>query len=126
MLDKVSHAEALGRMINSSALLLILGEEDNQEGKMYPAKVFEYLASRKPIIAITPPGATADLIGSLGAGRTCSYEDDKSVADAFHHYYGLWQKGEDAHFPFIDLKQYDRKYLTRKLATVFNEILKAE
>jgi hypothetical protein len=68
----VPHSAALEWQRNAHALLLLNWEDPREKGT-YPLKVFEYLAARRPIIAIG--GSTDDVVSGLlnetRAGKTC-------------------------------------------------------
>lgn len=55
--------------LQKSADVLLVLEGENPNGHiMLTQKIFEYLATGKPILAIAPPGALADLVRATGAG----------------------------------------------------------
>ncbi len=55
------HEQALGLANSASALCLLLADEPGAE-RVVPGKLFEYLAMRKPILAIAPEGETSQLL----------------------------------------------------------------
>lgn len=55
------HAVALATMQSADALLLLLSDLPGAE-RVAPAKVFEYLAVRRPILAVMPEGEIASLV----------------------------------------------------------------
>ncbi len=59
--------EALALQKSADVLLVLEGEKPNGH-IMLTQKIFEYLATGKPILAIAPPGALADLVRNTGAG----------------------------------------------------------
>lgn len=59
--------EALALQKSADVLLVLEGEKPNGH-IMLTQKIFEYLATGKPILAIAPPGALADLVRSTRAG----------------------------------------------------------
>ncbi len=77
----VDHAEAIKYMLNTSVLLLII--PDHQSNKsIITGKLFEYLASGKPIVCLGPAdGDAAGIIENTGHGITFSYSDSKGVSE---------------------------------------------
>lgn len=71
---QVSHHEALRHMQRARALLLPVNDTANVMGFL-PAKVFEYLAVRRPILAIAPAGA--DIRRVLGETHTVVARGDE-------------------------------------------------
>jgi len=117
--EYVPHKKALEYMLSSDALIFVLGENEQETGGIYPGKLFEYLAARKPIIGITPDGASARLVKELGAGIICSNGDIEGITNAFKKVFIepliYMAKPEQ-------IDRFDRKVLTEKLASVFDEV----
>lgn len=57
----LDHDEAL-RLMNSADGLCLLLSDLPEAGRVVPAKMFEYLAVRRPIFAIVPPGEVSSLL----------------------------------------------------------------
>ncbi len=62
-----SWRDALSLQKSADALLVLEGENPNSH-IMLTQKIFEYLAADKPILAVAPPGALADLVRRTRAG----------------------------------------------------------
>ena len=61
---------------DSEALLLLIPESGGRGRAVLSAKVFEYLAAERPILAAVPPdGAAADLIRETGSGKVVAPDD---------------------------------------------------
>ena len=68
--------EVLALQKDSEALLLLIPDSGGRGRAVLSAKVFEYLAAERPILAAVPPdGAAADLIRETGAGTVVAPED---------------------------------------------------
>ncbi|SOC80053.1 Glycosyltransferase Family 4 [Salinimicrobium sediminis] len=113
--DYVSHSEAL--QLQRSSQLLLLIEIDSEETKgIIPGKLFEYIVSDRPILAIGPQGADMEkIIRETNTGSFHLYSQKKEIKAFLLEKYELFQKGELKSFP-IGLQQYSRKALTGKLA----------
>jgi len=59
--DYGDHAEAISLMASADALCLLLSDVDGAE-RVVPAKLFEYLAMRREILAIMPEGEAAAIV----------------------------------------------------------------
>jgi hypothetical protein len=110
-------------MMSSEALLLLITIEGQGGEGILTGKLFEYLASRRPIIAIVPiKGEAAKIIESLDAGAVASPRDIVSIKKSVSKFYEQWAEGS----PFrgkgnIDI--YNRKFLTQQLAQIFDKVL---
>jgi len=69
------HDEAIKYMINSSMLLLVIPEHNNNKN-VITGKIFEYIASGKPILCLGPEdGDAAVILAQSGSGICCAYGD---------------------------------------------------
>jgi glycosyltransferase involved in cell wall biosynthesis len=76
----VAHAQAIEYMLNTTALLIIIPDHKSNKS-IVTGKLFEYLASGKPVICLGPPdGDAADIIEKSGHGRTFTYEDSEGIS----------------------------------------------
>lgn len=75
-LGEVSRQESLGRQ-RESQLLLLLSWNDPRDYGTYTGKVFEYLAARRPILAVGGPGGVVrELLDHTKAGVHCNELED--------------------------------------------------
>jgi glycosyltransferase involved in cell wall biosynthesis len=125
MTDYMPHEEVLKESAGSQVLLLLLNNTPNVLG-IVPGKIFEYLATRRPILCIGPvAGDSARIIRESKAGVTCSFDDKKSMRDALVDLYrrfkeGSLQKQEG------EINSFSRKELTGKIASLIDEISEAK
>ena len=114
-LGYVSHHEALEHQRKSQVLLLI--EIDSPETKsIIPGKVFEYLVSERPIIAIGPKCSDfAEIITSTNTGVFFTYDEKDKLKQTIISYFELYLEQKLIVFP-VGLQQYSRKKLTEQLS----------
>ncbi len=121
--SRVPHREAIQRMREADALiLLIVGNEGGR--KWYPGKIFEYMYARRPVLAIAPKGIATQLIEEAGMGLTVEPHEIERLANVleeiagdaalFHRRYYHPQKAV--------VEQFNRIALTKKLASVLDEV----
>lgn len=118
--ERLYHKEAIRELYASDILLFILSPKDT--AAVYSGKIFEYLATGKPILALAPKeSAAAKLINKLKAGIVVEPEDKKAIKKAIENYFKLWQSNrlEDKKF---NLKQFDRFELTKKFEKILSEL----
>lgn len=118
-LGYVSHQEALEHQRKSQVLLLI--EINSPETKsIIPGKVFEYLVSERPIIAIGPKDSDfAEIITSTNTGVFFTYDEKDKLKATFLNYFNLYQQNDLKVFP-VGLQNYSRKNLTKKLVEILD------
>ena len=73
--DFVPHSETPGLLNAASVLLLVINNTPNAKG-ILTNKFFEYLSSRRPVLAIGPvDGDAAFILNEAGAGEIFDYDD---------------------------------------------------
>ncbi len=90
----VPRGEALALERDSEALLLLIPEADGRGRAVLTAKVFEYLAAGRPILAVVPPdGLAAELVRETGAGVVVAPDDVEGIAAALRDLGVRWRAG---------------------------------
>jgi glycosyltransferase involved in cell wall biosynthesis len=114
-LGYLSHDDAIVAQCSSQVLLLI--EIDSEETKcIIPGKLFEYMVSERPIIAIGPAKADfAQIIKETNTGTFFTYDELESLKAQIQFCFEQYQQNNLKVFP-VGLQQYSRKALTEKLA----------
>lgn len=114
-LGYVSHQEAIEHQRKSQVLLLI--EINSEETKsIIPGKVFEYMVSERPIIALGPEDSDfAEIITSTNTGVFFTYDEKEKLKALLLNYYELYQNN-NLKVHAVGLQQYFRKNLTEQLA----------
>ena len=115
------HSEAVAQQRSASLLILPLRKEPEYKAVL-PGKLFEYLASWRPVLGIgQPDGAMSIILNSTKTGVVLDWEDEASIS----RYIELcWQRHlagkltvEDA-----DISQFTRRNLTRRMAELFDRL----
>lgn len=114
-LGYVSHQEAVAHQRKSQVLLLI--EIDSEDTKsIIPGKVFEYMVSERPIIAIGPEDSDfAEIITSTNTGVFFTYDEKEKLKELLLKYYQDY-KAINLKVHAVGLQQYSRKSLTEQLS----------
>lgn len=117
----VSHSKALEIQRSASVLLLI--EIDSEETRgIIPGKLFEYLASKRPILAIGPEYWDAEkIIKRTDAGEFFSYQNMSGIKSFILKQF-LKYKDKELADRSHDISEYHRKALTEKLANLIKKL----
>lgn len=117
----VPHHESVAALHASDAVFVPLhGVPANERALVVPGKLYEALASERPVLGALPPGDGADLITSRGAGKVVTPTDAVQLADAMGQMIAAKQAGES----LIGCRReqfrgFSRRSLTGRLAAVF-------
>lgn len=115
----VSHEQAVIFQRNSQVLLLI--EIDSEITKsIIPGKVFEYITSGRPILAIGPEDSDfASIIAQTQTGTFTTYREKEKLKNTLRELYLQYKNGALSVTPF-GIEKYSRKNLTAELAAVLD------
>ncbi|MFV8361222.1 glycosyltransferase family 4 protein [Flavobacterium sp. LS1P3] len=119
-LGYVSHAEAIAHQRKSQVLLLI--EIDSKDTKsIIPGKLFEYMVSNRPIIAIGPNGSDfAEIITETNTGVFFDYSEKMKLKSVILDFYNQFLEGK-LKANGVGLQRYSRKNITKELVELFNK-----
>lgn len=111
----VSHDEAVHFQKKSQVLLLI--EIDSIETKaIIPGKLFEYMVSERPIVAIGPTDTDVEkIIKETNTGHYFNYDSEAELKHQILEHFKSFQQKNLKTNP-IGLQKYSRKDLTKSLA----------
>ncbi|HEX9151603.1 MAG TPA: glycosyltransferase family 4 protein [Flavobacterium sp.] len=118
-LGYVSHAEAIAHQRKSQVLLLI--EIDSEDTKsIIPGKLFEYMVSNRPIIAIGPGGSDfAEIITQTNTGVFFDYSEKVKLKSVILDFYNQFLLGK-LQANGVGLQRYSRKNLTKELSQLIS------
>ncbi|MDC8001774.1 glycosyltransferase family 4 protein [Aequorivita todarodis] len=116
-LGYVSHSEAL-RLQHKSQVLLLVEINSAETRAIIPGKLFEYLAAKRPIIALGPKESDIEgIITETNAGKFFSYWDDDELKTEILQLYKDFKKGE-LKIASEGIEKYSRRELTRQMASL--------
>ncbi len=111
------------REIQLAAQVLLLIEINRPETRgIIPGKLFEYMASGRPILAVGPERwDVKKIIKQTNTGAVFSYEDYKGLRENIESMYNDF-KNESLKAHGIGIKEFSRKSLTAKLAKKIHDL----
>ena len=123
LIDTVSRKDAF-RHIFDSDILLLIDAPSKKESIFLPLKLIEYINTEKPILAITPKGASADVIRLTKTGVAVLPEDITGIKNAIKDYYGLYRSSKLKIKPnWPEIEKYSAKNYVKKLIDVIEELV---
>ncbi|MEM0543201.1 glycosyltransferase family 4 protein [Flavobacterium sp. j3] len=118
-LGYVSHQEAVEHQRKSQVLLLI-EINSNDTKSIIPGKLFEYMVSERPIIALGPEGSDfAEIITSTNTGVFFLYDELEQLKALLLKYYNLYRE-QNLKVNAVGLQQHSRKSLTEQLTKIIS------
>ena len=119
-----SHEVAVREQRNASVLILPLRKEPEYEAVL-PGKLFEYLASRRPILGIgQTDGAMAQVVRNTGSGIVYDWNEEQKIRRWVDF---SWE--EFKNHELLDnatyISMYSRRRLTKRLVSLLEEITKS-
>jgi glycosyltransferase involved in cell wall biosynthesis len=121
MVDYLPHAEAVVQQGRAQVLLLSINNTPNARG-VITGKIFEYLASGRPILCIGPTdGDAAHIIHAAQAGLVADFADKATLKAHVAHFYAQYKAGT-LEVQSLGVDAFSRKALTGKFAQLFEAI----
>lgn len=121
----VAHEESIKYLLESDALLLVVDEAKESE-EIVPGKVYEYVGTRKPIIAVGPErSAIGDLLDETGTGKIAYQSNIEGLAGIFLEYFQSWINGNingNSRVNEEKIVKYERREAARSLAGILGSI----
>jgi glycosyltransferase involved in cell wall biosynthesis len=117
----VDYLSALREMLSVDGLLILQASNCNEQ---IPAKLYEYLRARRPILALTDPaGDTAARLQELGTGLIARLDRAADIETALLGFVqairaGTWRAAADA-----DVTRFSRKAQTGQLASLLDRVI---
>ena len=119
----VDHRASLQYLLDSHVLLLISYHLSNPLLTSITGKVYEYLASGVPILALTPEAGAASVIRAAKAGIVVDPDDSVAIEDALLNMYKQHREGERGDTTDMTfVKRFDRKALAGELSVILNQV----
>ena len=121
-LGYLEHSDAIRLMATSDSLLLLLSDLPHAD-RVISSKVFEYMAAKRPIFAVSPDGDQGDILREHPGATICRPRDSEGIAEALserleEHRCGIRPSVDD-----WDFSQFERRAQTAQLAELLDGII---
>ena len=120
----VSHQESLDA-INQANVLVLTNFDDAASKGIIPGKLFEYMATQNPILAIGPEDADVQkILSKTKAGEYFNHQEVENIKRYILSLYNQWLVNPDYNFPTHteEVNQFNRKNLTQRLAETIQNL----
>ena len=109
-------------IMGADVLVLIMGLKSILT---VPGKLFDYISTGKPILALAPKGAASDIIEETGVGVVVPPEDVDKIKSKILWFYGKYKKGEqNGTYEDAKFEKYSYSFLSKQLADLFDHLFK--
>ena len=100
---------------------MLINNTPNAKG-ILTGKLFEYMASGRPILCIGPEdGDAAHIINETGSGTTVDYEEKEKMKSVIKDYYQKYMSGSLVSMDNPVIEKYSRKVLAGDLTALLNQ-----
>jgi hypothetical protein len=114
------YAEALGEMLSADGLLILQASNCNQQ---IPAKLYEYLRARRPILGLTDPaGDTAQALLQAGIDTLAPLDAKEAIMHALQDFLAKVRTGNAPLASDAIIASHSRQARTRALALLLDEV----
>ena len=122
-LPYVPHRTAIDRMREAALLLLSINRVQGAEA-ITTGKLYEYLASGRPVLALGPVhGDAARILEETGGGRLFDFEDAAGVRAFLRRHYEAWRAGAPMQGASPDrILRYSRREQAGRLAALLSRL----
>jgi len=120
---RLSYQDSLLEQSRASVLLLLQASPDTID--LVPAKLFEYLRTRRPVLALVPEGATSEVLRETGGGWVVEPGDSHVLSAILVTAYRAWTSGRLGSLAADPqrLETFSRERLAAALASQFDALV---
>lgn len=125
-LGYLNHDQSIDLLHKSDVLFLPLHElHDARNPLIVPGKTFEYIASKKPVLACLPNGDARDIVLKAELGHVCDPSDTEMIATTLLDLFEQYKSGNGISVrpneQFIN--KFERRNLTKNLVRIFENVI---
>jgi glycosyltransferase involved in cell wall biosynthesis len=122
----IDKSELFGYLTNSNVQLVLINTPEegiayNNKGRV-PAKVFECIGSRQPILVLGPSnGDVANIVAETRTGISLPYENKNQIKNTIKQWYTDWLSETPSISP-QHIEQFSFNHLSKQMAGILNNI----
>lgn len=107
----VDHRESVRYLMASDVLWLTI-----YDSAITPGKIYEYMGTRKPILALAPEGALKSVLRGYGAATVVAPNEVEAISRAISALHGQWRSGTLPVGSAEHASEFDQRRLVEQLA----------
>lgn len=120
-IDYMPHEQVIAEQQHADVLLLLINHTPNAK-LILTGKLFEYLASRRPIVCIGPPdGDAAAIIHETGCGKVFDFDNVAGLKKEILRLFNQFMQGNKMTL-CKEVDRYERRNLTAQMAEVLDDM----
>jgi len=116
------HSASVAELKKCDVAWMTVGRQEGEE-MISTGKLFEYIGSGKPILALVPDGEAKTALLDYEASFICPPDDQKKIEMEIGRLVKLWEDSALPEGRNDENSRYDRRHLARKVADIFNSLL---
>jgi glycosyltransferase involved in cell wall biosynthesis len=120
--DYAPHSE-IPKLLRASDCLCVLLADTADAARVMPAKLFEYMAARKPILAIAPPGEVWEVLQGYPAASIHAPGDVEGIAASIQRYLSNRGQNGDDQITSDAAMKFSRDAQAAQLSEVLNQVV---
>ena len=118
----IPHNQVIIEQQKSDVLLLFVNNTPNAKG-ILTGKIFEYMASGRPILCVGPEdGDSARILNATNTGITVGFNDKEKMKSVILDYFSKYQENQLITKQNDSVEKYSRRNLTKEYVNLLNDI----
>lgn len=123
IIQYIPHNQVIAEQQKSDVLLLFVNNTPNAKG-ILTGKIFEYMASGRPILCIGPEdGDSARILNETQTGVTVDFNDKEKMEATILEFFNKSKENQSVTVDISKVEKYSRKNLTKEYAQLLNQII---
>ncbi len=118
LMGYLDHSDATKQLAKADVAWMIIGHQTGEE-MISTGKLFEYMGSQKPILALVPNGEAKRALEGYDAATLVDPDDVEAISVAIEELYDRWQSHSLPMASAEHVKQFDRKVQASIIASEF-------